>query len=157
MKSPEVMAINPRGQMPSFKDGDVAVNESLAAMQYIDDTYKDVPLMPADSAARGLALQRFHEAEVLYTSIQPLFYKKMTGQVKTEAHEVTVCSLVEVCVRETRSTFMFSTFMFSRSCFDYMYIFSATCLRQSQWRTVLKGRYFRLHRSCSFSASLEPR
>lgn len=94
MKSPEVLAINPRGQMPSFMDGDVAVNESCAAMQYLDDTYKDIPLMPSDSAARGRALQRFFEADVLYTAIQPLFYQKMTGKVNTEAEQVCVCFFV---------------------------------------------------------------
>lgn len=87
------MTVNPRGQMPAFKDGEVAVNESIAAMQYLDDVYKEVPLMPTDPAARGLALQRFHEAVVLYGAIQPLFYKSMTGQVNTEAEKVTFISL----------------------------------------------------------------
>jgi hypothetical protein len=35
LKTPEVFAINPRGQAPSFKDGDVIANESLAALLYL--------------------------------------------------------------------------------------------------------------------------
>jgi hypothetical protein len=88
LKGPEIMALNPRGQVPCFKDGDVVVNESLAAMQYLEDVYGDVPLMPKEPAARGHALQRFHEANNLYTTIQPLFYAKMVGNVKTKADEV---------------------------------------------------------------------
>lgn len=83
-----LLAINPRGQAPAFKDGDVTVNESLAAMLYLDDAYAEQPLMPKSGAARALALQRFVEADVLYQAIRPLFAAKMRGQVNTDEQKV---------------------------------------------------------------------
>ena len=55
-KSPEVMAINPRGQLPAFKDGDAIVNESFAAIIYLEERYADsgAQLLPKDPAARAL-------------------------------------------------------------------------------------------------------
>ena len=54
-KSPEVMAINPRGQLPAFKDGNVIVNESFAAIIYLEETYDSgARLLPKDTAARAL-------------------------------------------------------------------------------------------------------
>ena len=43
-KAPEVLALNPRGQVPTFKDGDVVVNESLAVIQYLDHKYPEPSL-----------------------------------------------------------------------------------------------------------------
>ncbi len=54
-KSPDVMAINPRGQLPAFKDGDVIVNESFAAIIYLEETYDSgAQLLPKDTAKRAL-------------------------------------------------------------------------------------------------------
>jgi glutathione S-transferase len=35
-KSPEVLALNPRGQVPTFKLGNTIINDSLAACDYIE-------------------------------------------------------------------------------------------------------------------------
>eukprot|EP00892_Ulva_mutabilis_P003974 jgi/Ulvmu1/1949/UM012_0110.1 len=86
-KGPDVMEINPRGQVPTFKDGDIVVNESIAIMQYLEETYPEPALMPSDKPARALALQRFHEASSLYGAIQPLFYAKMVGKVNTDSEK----------------------------------------------------------------------
>jgi len=49
------MAINPRGQLPAFKDGDVVVNESFAAIIYLEEKYDSgAQLLPKDPAARAL-------------------------------------------------------------------------------------------------------
>ena len=94
LKSEEVLALNPRGQAPTFKDGDIVVNESMAAMQYLEDTYPEVPLLPKGKAERALALQRLHELASLYAAIQPLFYSKMVGKVNSDAEKVRfLCNL----------------------------------------------------------------
>lgn len=41
--------MNPRGQVPVFKDGDTIVNESLAALQYLEQTYPEPCLVPKGS------------------------------------------------------------------------------------------------------------
>ncbi|KAK9832329.1 hypothetical protein WJX74_006526 [Apatococcus lobatus] len=45
-KSEEILAINPRGQVPTFKDGNSVVNESLAALMYLEKRYPEHSLMP---------------------------------------------------------------------------------------------------------------
>lgn len=99
LKSPEVLAINPRGQVPTFKDGDIVVNESMALLQYVEETYPETPLLPSDKARRALAYQRWHETAALYGAIQPLFFAKMVGKVNTDAEKVHTCMLYrgEIC------------------------------------------------------------
>lgn len=53
-KSAAVLAINPRGQLPAFQDGDVAVNDSLAAILYLEDTYDSgTRLLPDDATSKA--------------------------------------------------------------------------------------------------------
>ncbi|XP_062582101.1 glutathione S-transferase A-like [Saccostrea cucullata] len=63
-KGEDVMKLNPRGQVPTFKDGDIVVNESNAICDYLESTYKDkgTKLIPDDKAKRAKVLQRMHEA-----------------------------------------------------------------------------------------------
>merc|ERR1711963_1113167 len=66
-KSPEVLKINPRGQSPSFRDGDVIVNQSAAILDYLEYKFADqgTQLLPTDPAARGRVLQLTHEVPML--------------------------------------------------------------------------------------------
>ena len=41
------MALNPRGQLPTFKDGDVVLNESGAIVMYLENQYPEKPLLPS--------------------------------------------------------------------------------------------------------------
>jgi glutathione S-transferase len=52
-KSPAFLALNPRGQVPVLRDGEVVVYESLAILAYLDRQYPDPPLFgrsPAEAA-----------------------------------------------------------------------------------------------------------
>lgn len=54
-KSEEIMKLNPRGQVPTFVDEDgVVVNESLAALLYLQDKYPSPSLLPATVEKRAL-------------------------------------------------------------------------------------------------------
>ncbi|KAK7091353.1 glutathione S-transferase A-like [Littorina saxatilis] len=66
-KTEEVLKLNPRGQVPTFKDGDVVVNESAAICDYLEYKFADqgTSLLPKDAAQRGMVLQRMHEAQNL--------------------------------------------------------------------------------------------
>jgi glutathione S-transferase len=83
-KSDEVLALNPRGQVPTLKDGEVVVNESLAACIYLEETYEGSgsQLLPARTAtdARALVWQRLAEAEVLAAKITAPFRLKMMAK-----------------------------------------------------------------------------
>nr|BAF47197.1 Rho-class glutathione S-transferase [Danio rerio] len=39
-QSPEVKALNPRAQLPTFKHGEIVVNESFAACLYLESVFK---------------------------------------------------------------------------------------------------------------------
>ena len=52
-KGPEIMAVNPRGQVPTLIDGDIVICESLAALLYLEDAYPEHKLLPSDKKARA--------------------------------------------------------------------------------------------------------
>ena len=49
-RTPEFLAINPRGKVPALRDGDVVVNESIAILAYLDRAYPEHPLFGATPA-----------------------------------------------------------------------------------------------------------
>ncbi len=53
--------MNPQGLIPYLIDGEIGLNQSLAIIEYLDETYPDPPLLPADpvrrARVRGVALQ----------------------------------------------------------------------------------------------------
>ncbi|XP_038663098.1 glutathione S-transferase A-like [Scyliorhinus canicula] len=67
-KLPEVLAINPRGQLPSFKHEGNVVNESLAACMYLESQFKSQgnPLIPDPPAEQALVYQRMFEVLTLH-------------------------------------------------------------------------------------------
>lgn len=60
-KHPEVLRINPKGQVPVLKDGDLELFDSTQIFEYLEDLRPEPPLWPRDPAARararGLELQ----------------------------------------------------------------------------------------------------
>lgn len=83
-KGPDVMALNPRGQVPTFKDGDVVVCESTAICLYLESTYKNqgLILMPKDSKQRSKVLQKGFEADenIMDKQKQLIMYFRMTKE-----------------------------------------------------------------------------
>ena len=70
-KSPKILAINPRGQLPTFKDGDIIINESIAICHYLAETYKGqgTELIPENKIDAAKNLQRIHEIQNLYGNV----------------------------------------------------------------------------------------
>ena len=52
-KCDEVKALNPRVQLPTFKDGDAIVNESCGILMYLESQYPEKPLLPSDPATKA--------------------------------------------------------------------------------------------------------
>ncbi|WND02041.1 maleylacetoacetate isomerase [Temperatibacter marinus] len=47
-KTDEFLALNPQGRVPYFIDGDLKISQSPAILDYLEEAYTDIPLMPAD-------------------------------------------------------------------------------------------------------------
>jgi glutathione S-transferase len=58
-KPPELLAANPRGQVPTLIDGAVALYDSTVICEYLDERHPDPPLIPAgvDERARARRLE----------------------------------------------------------------------------------------------------
>jgi glutathione S-transferase len=52
-KSPEYLALNPNGAVPTLVDGDFVLTESRAIMQYLASKKPDSGLLPRDEAGRA--------------------------------------------------------------------------------------------------------
>ncbi|XP_067905940.1 glutathione S-transferase A-like [Heterodontus francisci] len=67
-KSSDVLAINPRGQLPSFKHNGNVVNESFAACLYLESQFKSQgsQLIPDSPAEQALVYQRMFEVLTLH-------------------------------------------------------------------------------------------
>ncbi|XP_078596916.1 glutathione S-transferase A-like isoform X2 [Branchiostoma floridae x Branchiostoma japonicum] len=83
-KSDEILKINPRGQVPAFKHGDVVVNESMAICLYLENIFKKqgTQLLPDDPSHQALVLQRFMETQNIMDKSKALFYYRL--QTKQE-------------------------------------------------------------------------
>jgi glutathione S-transferase len=56
-KSPHMLALNPRGRVPTLKDGEYVVFESLAVLYYLDRKYPAKPLF-GNSPEEGAVIMR---------------------------------------------------------------------------------------------------
>jgi maleylacetoacetate isomerase len=67
--APDYLAVNPQGLVPTLDDGGRTLIQSLAIIEYLDDTYPDPPLLPGHPAdrARVRAL-----AEIVACDIHPI-------------------------------------------------------------------------------------
>ena len=66
---PDYLAVNPQGLVPTLVDGGRTLFQSLAIVEYLDETYPEPPLLPKDTAdrarVRGLA-------EIVACDIHPI-------------------------------------------------------------------------------------
>ncbi|XP_063407650.1 glutathione S-transferase A-like isoform X1 [Mytilus trossulus] len=77
-KGPEVMALNPRGQVPTFKDGETVICESNAICFWLESMYskQGTELIPSDPKEKAKVLQKaFESAENMQTkAMQGVLY-----------------------------------------------------------------------------------
>src|SRR5437660_12517353 len=51
--TPEFRAVNPEGLIPVVADGDLTITQSLAIIEYLEETHPDPPLLPRPAADRA--------------------------------------------------------------------------------------------------------
>jgi glutathione S-transferase len=76
---PDVLALNPKGQVPVLVDGELAVYDSTLIFEYLEDAYPEPALYPSDPAGRARCRQLEAAAdEILFphvwTLIEGSFY-----------------------------------------------------------------------------------
>lgn len=87
---PDVLALNPKGQVPVLVDGDLAVYDSTLIFEYLEDRCPEPPLYPRDVPARVRCRQLEAAAdEILFPHVWTLidegFYPKAGAGRDAEA------------------------------------------------------------------------
>ena len=77
-RTDEYRAINPQGLVPFFDDGNVAIGQSMAIMEYLEETYSDVPLLPSSEPLRS-KVRAF--CNIIACEIQPLNNQRTLGYI----------------------------------------------------------------------------
>lgn len=52
-RSPEYLALNPQGLVPTLTTSDGNITQSMAILEWLDETYPQPPLLPEDAAGRA--------------------------------------------------------------------------------------------------------
>lgn len=67
--SPGFTLLNPQGRVPYLIDGEVGLAQSLAILEWLDETYPQPPFLPADPTARARVRAA---AQIIACDIHPL-------------------------------------------------------------------------------------
>jgi glutathione S-transferase len=86
-KAPAYLRLNPRGKVPTLKDGEFVLCESLAIMAYLDRKYPDPPLFGQTPEETGLIWRALAECESYMVSagdkvVRPIFFGKGLDKVE---------------------------------------------------------------------------
>ena len=65
-RHPEVLRINPKGQVPVLTYGQVEIFDSTQIFEYLEDLQPEPPLWPCDTSARALARRLEHQSDEVY-------------------------------------------------------------------------------------------
>jgi glutathione S-transferase len=90
-KAPEYLKLNPRGKVPTLKDGYFVIYESLAIMAYLDRKYPEPPLFGTRPGDTGLIWRTLAECESYLLPagdkvVRPIFFGKGLDKID-EIHE----------------------------------------------------------------------
>ena len=85
-KTPAYLRLNRRGKVPTLKDGDFVLSESLAIMSYLDRKYPEPPLFGKTPEETGLIWRTLAECESYLVSagdkvVRPIFFGKGLDKV----------------------------------------------------------------------------
>ena len=80
-RSEAYRAKNPQMLLPFLEDGDIAINQSMAILEYLEETYPDVPLLPRDEPLRS-RVRAF--CNMIACDIHPLNNQRVLNYVKDE-------------------------------------------------------------------------
>lgn len=78
------LARNPQGLVPVLEDGALMLRQSLAIIEYIDETVPEPPLLPADAAGRALVRGA---AMIIAADVHPLGNLRVQQWLRQQMHQ----------------------------------------------------------------------
>jgi len=79
-RHPDVLATNPKRQVPVLLDGDLAVYDSTVIIEYLEDAYPQARLLPGTPVERAhCRLYDLFADEILLASLKPLMHRTTSG------------------------------------------------------------------------------
>jgi glutathione S-transferase len=88
-KTPQFLALNPRGRVPTIVDDGYALWESSAIVEYLEERHPDKPLLPGDAKMRAAARRIAAEADgYLSTAMHPLFELTLFRKGEADAGKI---------------------------------------------------------------------
>jgi glutathione S-transferase len=80
-KHPEVLAANPKGQVPVLVDGALALFDSTVIFEYLEDAYPEPRLYPRDPIARARCrLLDLFADEIMLVPLRALMHRNTPGE-----------------------------------------------------------------------------
>lgn len=81
-RTPEMLALNPRGKVPVLVEGDTVIYESIAILSYLERRNPEVPLFGATAAHSALIWQRVSEHDSYFAGplgriVRPIFFGRI--------------------------------------------------------------------------------
>jgi len=86
-KSPEYLAINPRGKVPTLRVGDYVVSETMAIIVYLEQKFPEISLLGQSPEEIGTTLRTVQEIDTYIAPLitdcinRPLFSGKIEGKI----------------------------------------------------------------------------
>jgi maleylacetoacetate isomerase len=77
---PEYRAVNPQSRVPTLIDDAVTITQSLAIIEYLDERYREPPLLPRDAHGRARVRSL---AQVIVSDVQPLQNTSVTRYLRS--------------------------------------------------------------------------
>jgi glutathione S-transferase len=75
-KHPDVLAANPKGQVPVLLDGDLTLYDSTVILEYLEDAYPDPPLYPRSPEERARCrLYDLFADEIMLVPLRALMFR----------------------------------------------------------------------------------
>jgi len=88
-KTPQFLALNPRGRVPTIVDDGYALWESSAILEYLEERYPEKPLLPGDAKMRAAARRIAAEADAYLASVNgPLFELTLFRKGEADAGKI---------------------------------------------------------------------
>ena len=104
----EILNFSPTGKCPALRDGDILVFESLAIIEYIAESFPNLPIWPRDKPARALARSLSNEMHGGFLALRnhcPTQFLRPVRKIALTSEVESDVARIETAWREARAQF----------------------------------------------------